>query len=140
MAEGSAPPPKTIDLGLSRLAERKPAPDKSVADLVGRIDEVLAFLKERPSQHPPELPTSFGGVEARIAHLEASTAHLQRDVAQMRIDLRDIRERVPKLQERAAHLPGRGMLAISVLALIVAIGAASAFQQQLQAFLAAAFS
>jgi hypothetical protein len=140
MAERAAGLPKTIELAvLGKAAETKTAPDHSVADLVDRIDEVLAFLKERASQGPSESPASVGGMEARIAHMEASAAHLQRDVAQIRVDMRDIRERLPRLQERAAHLPSKGLLALSVLALTAAIALASGFQHQLRALLAAGF-
>jgi hypothetical protein len=42
------------------------------------------------------------------------------------------------LQERVRHLPSNGLLALAVFTVLVAIAAASAFQQQLQAFVAAA--
>ncbi len=138
MAERATSLPKTIELAVSgKPADRTAPPDHSVPELVDRIDEVLAFLKDRAAQVPPDTPGSVGSTEARIAHLEASNAHLQRDVAQIRIDLRDIRERVPRLQERAANLPSKGLVVICVLALIAAIAAASGFQQQLQAILGA---
>ena len=123
-----------------RWPDRKSLPDNTPAELVGRLDELLAVLKDQhvPAHSRfPESPT--GGTEARIAHLEASAAHLERDVAQMRTDVRDIRERLYRLQERAAILPSEGMIAFSVLAIIAAVVTVAVFQQQLQSLFAAAF-
>ena len=121
-----------------RWPDKKALPDANAAELVGRIDEVLAVLKERTPHSPADFSTSGGAIEARIAHLEASTSHLQRDVAQMRADVREVRERLTRLQERASHLPSRGFLALSVLVLLAGVFAASASQGRLQAFLAGA--
>ena len=143
----TSPLPKLKDTAEAREAEmvagrwpdRKSLPDSSPAELVGRLDELLAVLKDpRVPAHSgfPEYP--MGGIEARVAHVEASAAHLERDVAQIRTDVRDIRERLYRLQERTAALPSKGVLAFSVLAIIAAVVAVAAFQQQLQAFFAAA--
>jgi len=57
----------------------------------------------------------------------------------MRTDVRDIRERLYRLQERATHLPTNGALTLAVVVTLAAIVSAAAFQQQIQAFLGAAF-
>ena len=116
-----------------RWQERKALPDANAAELAGRIDEVLAVLKERAPYPAPEYHPPAGGIEARIAHLEASTAHLQRDVAQVRNDVREIRERLARVQERATRLPSRGFLTVTALALIAAVFGAAGFQAQIQA-------
>jgi hypothetical protein len=121
-----------------RWPDKKALPEANAAELVGRIDEVLAVLKERTPHAPADFASSGSAIEARIAHLEASSAHLQRDVAQLRTDVREIRERLTRLQERASHLPSRGLLALSVLLLLAGMFAASGFQGQVQGFLAAA--
>ena len=116
-----------------RWQERKAAPDANAVELVGRIDEVLAALKERTPYPASEYHPLTAGIEARIAHLEASSAHLQRDVAQMRNDVREIRERLTRVQARAAGLPSRGFLAVAALALVAAVFGAAGFQAQIQA-------
>ncbi|MDQ3559372.1 MAG: hypothetical protein M3453_09370 [Pseudomonadota bacterium] len=121
-----------------RWPDRKP--DNSTADLVGRLDEVLAVIRDqRAPPHSELIASPIGGIEARVAHLEASAAHLERDVTQMRTDVRDIRERLYRLQERATHLPTNGALTLAVVVTLAAIVSAAAFQQQIQAFLGAAF-
>jgi uncharacterized coiled-coil protein SlyX len=119
--------------------DRAHSVDNTPADLIGKINEVLDALRNPTAPPATDVNPNVGsGIEARIAHLEACTAHLQRDFTQMRTDVREIRDRLSHIQERVRHLPSNGLLAVSGLTVAIAIAAASAFEQQLQAFVAAA--
>ena len=74
-------------------------------------------------------------MEPRVARLEASVAHMERDVGELQSDMKDVRERLARLEERVSNLPSKGYIDGRILALLAAIAAATAFQQQIQAFL-----
>jgi chromosome segregation ATPase len=132
---------KQQPVALNASEEQSSPGSSSLAGLISRMDELVAYFAGQNSQASSRSsePHPGAGLEARLAHLEASTAHLQRDVAQIRTDVRDIRERLHRLQERATHLPSKGLLVFSVALVLAGVGAAAAFQQQIQSLARAVF-
>lgn len=117
-----------------RRADTSGVVETAGTDLIGRIDDVLRFLKDRAAPVPTAANPETVALEARMAQLQAAAAHLQRDVALMRAEVRETRERLYRLQDRVAKLPTRGFLSIAVLIVLAAIAGATVYQPQLQAF------
>jgi hypothetical protein len=126
---------EVVQMSTAKLPDAKAPPNRAVADLINKIEEVAAFVKQRAGDTPSEKPSiAPESIEARLRQLEASKAHLERDIAQLRSQTRDHGDQLARLQGSAIHLPSKAV-ALSVIAVLGALIAAAAFAQQIEAIL-----
>ena len=112
-----------------KLPEATFLPAPTLADLIGKVDEILARL---PPLDPERGQIAAEGIEVRFKRLEAARAQLERDIGQIRKEQGDLRDRLVRVQQDAIHMPSKG-LAFFVLGALVAGAAAVTFQGEIQA-------
>lgn len=57
-------------------------------------------------------------MEARVAKIEVFMETIRSEVTTLRTDGRDVRDRLIRLEERVAHLPSKGFLFTTAVAII----------------------
>ena len=95
----------------------------------------------------PGLAGSGGGgdggrtidMEPRVAVLEAHVGHIKEDVSSIkaasertRSEITEARIQLGKLEQGVSHLPGKGFIVITVIAVLGILGALIILQQQIQ--------
>jgi len=75
-----------------------------------------------------------GGMEARLAVLEDRVETLRSDVGDLKTSMVEVKVGLATLSERVAHLPSKGFVITTTVALMAFITAMVTFQQQVQHF------
>jgi hypothetical protein len=109
---------------------------ESLRQAVDRERETLS--KGTPTGGGDGGGASGSGMEARVAKLEAHLEHVMGDVSSLKADVRDVRDRLPKIETKLDHLPGKGFIATVTLVTLAIVAALIAFQNSIQAWVAAA--
>lgn len=72
-------------------------------------------------------------MEVRLARLEAFTEVIRAEVTGLRSDSREVRDRLIRLEEKVAHLPSKGFIFTTAIAIVMGLTAAITFQEKLRA-------
>ena len=106
----------------------------SVHDLAAIRDRIAELQKE---PLPRALKGGGGngtndGMEARVAKIEAFLDVIRNEVAALRGDGRDVRDRLIRLEERVAHLPSKGFIFTTAVAIVGGLSAIIVLQEKLR--------
>lgn len=71
-------------------------------------------------------------MEARVGKIEAFMETIRSEVATLRTDGRDVRDRLIRLEERVAHLPSKGFLFTTAVAIIGGLTAVIVLQEKVR--------
>ena len=75
------------------------------------------------------------GMEARVAKIEAFLETIRSEVAALRTNGRDVRDRLIRLEERVAHLPSKGFIFTTAIAIVGGLTAIIVLQEKVRHWL-----
>lgn len=107
----------------------------SVHDLAAIRDRITELQKEPLPRQPLKGGGGNGtndGMEARVAKIEAFLDVIRNEVAALRGDGRDMRDRLIRLEERVAHLPSKGFIFTTAVAIVSGLTAIIVLQEKLR--------
>lgn len=107
----------------------------TIHDLAAIRDRIAELQKEpllRQSLKGGGGNGTIGGMEARVAKIEAFMDVIRTEVAALRSDGRDLRDRLIRLEERVAHLPSKGFIFSTAVAIVTGLTAIIVLQEKLR--------
>lgn len=107
----------------------------SVHNLAAIRDRIAELQKEPLRRQPLKGGSGNGtndGMEARVAKIEAFLEVIRNEVVALRGDGRDVRDRLIRLEERVAHLPSKGFIFTTAMAIVGGLTAIIVLQDKLR--------